>query len=228
MAEKQKLSESDTIILSLHERWWKKMLAGEKILEIRKTAPTKKDREYRVLVYVTGGGGVCGEFICTDFMKIKMLPQLLETHKKQSCLTENQIREYAGESKRNLWRWPVTEVKEYYNPHPLNLYGLKNPPQSWCYYRGEEVPDIMTINNLANTCGYFFNAELDPELMCHGVNNGYNCRHPEQEENCGGIGCCYQWSCPLANVVPADEEDCEKYGLDYEESEFVLVYQKGQ
>ena len=72
MAEKQGVSELDTIILSLHERWWKKMLAGEKILEIRKTAPTKKDREYRVLVYVTGGGGVCGEFICTDFMKIKM------------------------------------------------------------------------------------------------------------------------------------------------------------
>ena len=66
MAEKQGVSELDTIILSLHERWWKKMLAGEKILEIRKTAPTKKDREYRVLVYVTGGGGVCGEFICTD------------------------------------------------------------------------------------------------------------------------------------------------------------------
>lgn len=42
MAEKQKLSKLDTIILSLHERWWKKMLAGEKILEIRKTAPTKK------------------------------------------------------------------------------------------------------------------------------------------------------------------------------------------
>ena len=56
MAEKKSVSESDTIILSLHERWWKKMLAGEKILEIRKTAPVQKDREYRVLVYVTGGG----------------------------------------------------------------------------------------------------------------------------------------------------------------------------
>ena len=86
----------------------------------------------------------------------------------------------------------------------------------------------MAINNLANICGYFFNAELDPELKCHGVNNGYNCKHPEQEENCSGIGCCYQWSCPLENVIPADEEDCKKYGLDYEESEFVLVYQKGQ
>ena len=174
MAEKKSVSESDTIILSLHERWWKKMLAGEKILEIRKTAPVQKDREYRVLVYVTGGGGVCGEFTCTDFMKIKMLPALLETHKKQSCLTENQIREYAGEAKKNLWGWAVTDVKEYYNPHPLGLYGLKKPPQSWCYYKGQEVPDIMTINNLANICGYFFNAELDPETNCGGVNNGYN------------------------------------------------------
>lgn len=44
MAEKQKLSELDTIILSLHERWWKKMLAREKILEIRKTAPRRKTK----------------------------------------------------------------------------------------------------------------------------------------------------------------------------------------
>ena len=36
MAEKQRLSESDTIILSLHDRWWGKVLAGEKPLEIRK------------------------------------------------------------------------------------------------------------------------------------------------------------------------------------------------
>ena len=33
MAEKQRLSESDTIILSLHDRWWKKVLAGEKPLD---------------------------------------------------------------------------------------------------------------------------------------------------------------------------------------------------
>ena len=92
MAEKKSMSVSDTVILSLHERWWKKMLAGEKILEIRKTAPAKKDREYRVIVYVTGGGGVCGEFICTDFMKIKIFPELLETHREQSCLTDSQIR----------------------------------------------------------------------------------------------------------------------------------------
>ena len=59
-----------------------------------------------------------------------------------------------------------------------------------------------------------------PEAPC-APNNGYNCRHPKQEEKQNGVGCCFQWSCPLA--IPADEEDCEKYGCEYEESEFVLV-----
>ena len=82
---------------------------------------------------------------------------------------------------------------------------------------------IMTINEFANKCGYFYNAKFDPEAPC-APNNGYNCRHPQQEEKYNGVGCCFQWSCPLA--IPADEEDCEKYGYDYEESEFVLVDEK--
>ena len=69
MAEKQRLSESDTIILSLHDRWWGKVLAGEKPLEIRKTRPAGKG-SYRVLVYVTGTGEIKGEFVCKEFLKI--------------------------------------------------------------------------------------------------------------------------------------------------------------
>ena len=68
MAEKQRLSESDTIILSLHDRWWGKVLAGEKPLEIRKTRPAGKG-SYRVLVYVTGTGEIKGEFVCKEFLK---------------------------------------------------------------------------------------------------------------------------------------------------------------
>lgn len=233
MAEKQRLSESDTIILSLHDRWWVKVLAGEKPLEIRKTRPAGQG-PFRVLVYVTGTGEIKGEFACKDFLKIRTIPEVQSRAGLQkidvqagSCLTGQQLKEYAGSSGKPLWGWYVSEVKEYYTPHPLSLYGLKRPPQSWQYYRGEDVPDIMTINQLANICGYFFNAELDPDSE-FSPNNGYNCRHEGQQEKDGGVGCCYQWSCPLENVIPADEEDCKKYGLDYEESEFVLVYRGKQ
>lgn len=232
MAEKQRLSESDTIILSLHDRWWKKMLAGEKPLEIRKTRPAGKGN-FRVLVYVTGTGAIQGEFTCNRFFKIRTIPEVQDWAgvqkvdvQKESCLTKQQLKEYAGESGKPLWGWSVSGEKEFYTPHPLSLYGLKRPPQSWQYYRGEEVPDIMTINDLANICGHFFNAELDPDCE-FAPNNGYNCRHPENGEKEAGVGCCYQWGCPLQNVCQADEEDCEKYGLDYEESEFVLVYREG-
>lgn len=44
-----------TIIAALHEKWWVKMKAGEKLLEIRKTRP-KEPGPFRVLVYITGTG----------------------------------------------------------------------------------------------------------------------------------------------------------------------------
>lgn len=236
MAENQGLSESDTIILSLHDRWWKKILAGEKTLEIRKTRPAVWwNGSFRVLVYVTGTGTIQGEFTCNHFWKIRTLPEPQKATgvsgsisvQGESGLTKQELKEYAGKSGKALWGWAVEGAKEYETPHPLSLYGLKRPPQSWQYYKGEDVPDIMTINQLANSCGYFFNAELDPDFE-FAPNNGYNCRHPENGEKEDGVGCCYQWGCPLQNVCPADEEDCGKYGLDYEESEFVLVYrQKG-
>jgi hypothetical protein len=78
----------------------------------------------------------------------------------------------------------------------------------------------MEINTLANRCGYFFNANFEPEAKAT-PNNGYNCRHPEQSENYQGVGCCFSWSCPLG--YEADEEDCESFGLECEESEFIIV-----
>lgn len=233
MAEKQRLSESDTIILSLHDRWWGKVLAGEKPLEIRKTRPAGQG-PFRVLVYVDGTGEIKGEFVCKNFLKIRTIPEVQRWAGVQkidvqagSCLTGQQLKEYVGENGKPLWGWYVSQAKEYYTPHPLSLYGLKRPPQSWQFYRGEDVPDIMTINQLANICGHFFNAELDPDSE-FSPNNGYNCRNPKNETKENGIGCCYQWSCPIENVIPADEEDCEKYGLDYEDGEFVLVYRGKQ
>lgn len=158
MAENQRLSESDTIILSLHDRWWKKMLAGEKPLEIRKTKPAGQG-PFRVLVYVTGTGAIQGEFNCNHFFKIRTIPEPQELEgmgsginvQVGSCLTKQQLKEYAGDSGKPLWGWSESGAKEFYTPHPLSLYGLKRQPQSWQYYRGEDVPDIMTINQLANS-----------------------------------------------------------------------------
>ena len=59
--EAPELEEMPVVILSLHQKWWQKMAAGEKVLELRKTTPQCK-APFRVLVYVTGGVGIVGEF----------------------------------------------------------------------------------------------------------------------------------------------------------------------
>lgn len=85
---------------------------------------------------------------------------------------------------------------------------------------------IEELNRFANRCGYFYNAYLEKDIS---VNNGYNCRHPEQEEyeieDGEKIGSCYCWSCPLA--YEADEEDflnpeIDNQGYEFEEMEFVV------
>lgn len=118
MAENQRLSESDTIILSLHDRWWKKMLAGEKVLEIRKTRPAAAG-PFRVLVYITGTGAIQGEFTCNSFLKMRTIPEPQE--RAGSCLTKQQLKEYAGDSGKPLWGWSVSGAKEYAD-HPAFIF----------------------------------------------------------------------------------------------------------
>lgn len=216
--EKQTWSKADiermpVVIISLHEKWWYKIAAGEKLLEIRKNKPARPG-PFKVLAYITGTGCIYGQFVCPEVLEVKNYEEIAEKSKVPIA----KLHEY-GKGKK-LAGWKIENVTEFITPQPLALYEMKRPPQAWCYYNGAVVPDLMTINNFANICGYFYNAEFDPEATCT-PNNGYNCRHPEQEESYGGTGCCYQWSCPLA--CSADEEDCEKYGIEYEESEFVLV-----
>lgn len=69
---------------------------------------------------------------------------------------------------------------------------------------------IIHIDEMVEICG-FFTTETT-------VNNGYGCKHPNQEETDVDFrtdkkhGKCYCWSCPLANE--ADLQDMKK--LDQE------------
>jgi hypothetical protein len=93
---------------------------------------------------------------------------------------------------------------------------------------------IYSINDFANRCGYFYNACLDKENFC--CNNGYNCRHPQQEETARNpdtghdVGMCYAWSCPLG--FEAEQEDFNDPNINnngYEECEegnFIVVDDK--
>ncbi len=70
---------------------------------------------------------------------------------------------------------------------------------------------VASFNELAHVCPYFTTE--------YGVNNGYGCMHPEQEEtgdDTNGIarGKCYCWSCSLG--VEPDEDDFENPEVDWD------------
>ena len=107
------------------------MAAGEKVLELRKTKPQCK-APFRVLVYVTGGAGVLGEFyFARRFLEIKNF----EEAEKKSKVPAHDIHNYAAGSHNKVYGWEVADVKEYPRAVTLEELGIKRAPQSWQYMR---------------------------------------------------------------------------------------------
>lgn len=125
------LQEMAVVVLSLHQKWWwQKMAAGEKVLELRKSKPQCK-APFRVLVYVTGGVGVVGEFVCQEVLEIKNF----EEAEKKSRVPAHDIHNYAAGSRNKVYGWEITAVKEYPQAVALEELGMKRAPQSWQYVR---------------------------------------------------------------------------------------------
>lgn len=85
------------VLMSMKPEWWEKILAGDKVLEIRKTHPQSKnhaDLEWplTVLVYVSGTGAVQGQFLCPGYTETNFMPYL----EKLSCVPLADLKEYAG------------------------------------------------------------------------------------------------------------------------------------
>ena len=116
------------IIISLHPEWWQEIRLGHKLLEIRKTRP-RGNGPYTVLVYVTGGVGVVGEFVCGCFYKLDTVPGL-----PTWALPPQESG--TGDSGKPLWGWHISNVREYEKPLSLPEVGVKKAPQSWCYIGG--------------------------------------------------------------------------------------------
>lgn len=124
------------IILSLHPEWWPRMLSGEKLLEIRKTAPHPVYFPLRVIVYLTVP--VCrvvGEFTCNTARKIT---GSYEEIAAESCLRPCQLKNYADG--KVIRAWEISNPIQYEKQRKVEDYGMKRPPQSWCYLERGKAP----------------------------------------------------------------------------------------
>lgn len=156
-----------SVLISIQPKWCELIASGKKTIEVRKSVP-KLNRPFKCYIYCTQGKAkdlfscgdwiyqnrmkVIGEFVCRGVMDggSKLLP-------KQSCLTLEEIWEYA--KGKTVYGWRIAELEIYDKPKELSEFyrpcdrfldcitckrlvrndflscdnKITRPPQSWCY-----------------------------------------------------------------------------------------------
>lgn len=127
------------ILISIKRPWSRKILSGEKTVELRKTAPRVPKGEHITLwLYESGKYGsreITGKFRMIYTIPLRHMPfgGALEDIKRDACVTEEQLRSYMP-----CCAWGVCDPVNL-APVPLSVIGLKRPPQSWQYLTDEQV-----------------------------------------------------------------------------------------
>ena len=156
---------SKAVLISIHPEWVRKIMSGQKTIEVRKTRP-KMNPPFKCYIYRSVQGGVIGEFVCDDiFERIVQVGTSCETPEyclcdwnmdctpldgliADACLTKEALEKYLDGSIG--FGWHSSNLKIYEHPRDLwEFTGLREvkfgwepvpiirPPQSWRYVEEE-------------------------------------------------------------------------------------------
>lgn len=85
-------------------------------------------------------GYVIGEFECTQIEELTEMFYIDEPYRfpdrGNCCLTMEELKKYGGG--KRLYAWHIDNFKRYDNKKVLSDFGMKRPPQSWCYLKKTE------------------------------------------------------------------------------------------
>lgn len=138
----------NAVLISIQPKWCKKIASGEKTVEVRKTRPKIKtpfkcyiyESKGKVkfysqpmpIPYYEGKGMVIGEFVCNKITLTSMWRLLGQTGRcakrtedeekfpLRSCLTLDEIGDYAGSEHRILYGWHISDLVIYDKPKGLS------------------------------------------------------------------------------------------------------------
>ena len=152
-AEKVKKS----VLISLRPKWCSEIIFGKKRVEVRKNKP-KLNVPFSCLIYCTKDyslgefyvskdkfaspcqGWVIGELVCDNIITTSWFitpdhPMWEDGFNEEMCLTDRELFEYSKGG--TFYEWHISDLVIYDKPKSLSEFGIKKPPQSWCYvYQG--------------------------------------------------------------------------------------------
>lgn len=121
------------IVMAIKPRHIRNMEKGIKKYELRKTKPAKRGN-YTVWICESGSGGkIVARFDC------HVWPEMTNTDDKViasvCAITPAEVRGYKQDGRPRLYGWLVQSFKYFETSEVLHItdFGLKRPPQSWCY-----------------------------------------------------------------------------------------------
>ena len=126
------------VILSIHPELAKLIYEGKKTLELRKNIPMNTVN----IVYLYETAPICK---VTGFFKYLLHKDIIT---EKSCVPVEEIKNYFGKSEE-IFGWICNaghKGNQFAYPVELSEFGIKRPPQSWCYTK---------VTSNAKTVEYF-------------------------------------------------------------------------
>lgn len=145
---------NNAVMLSIRPEWCARIAFNEQTVEVRKTRP-KIEPPFKCYIYETkseseipwvdedghfiykGRGAVIGEFVCDTIFNLSVrysdpTSEIAIQGFPYTGMTDREIMGYLGNGKPG-YGWHISNLVIYDTPRPLSDFGLKRPPQSWCY-----------------------------------------------------------------------------------------------
>ena len=144
------------VLLSIKPQYCELIASGKKTIELRKSRP-KIETPFKSYIYECNWknnsfyaykhkgrlGKVIGEFVCDNISAYPYFDNgysisygyvTITTRMIQKmCLDLSELEDYGNYKK--LYGWHISDLIIYNKPKDLIEFGLKRPPQSWCYVK---------------------------------------------------------------------------------------------
>jgi predicted transcriptional regulator len=124
-----------SVLMSIQAKHNRNIESGAKKAELRTVAP-KLETPFKVYTYESGLDGrhkVVNEWICNDITTWLMYIGLPAHLSIVACVSNDYIWKYCDRGRKDICEMRISALKVYDKPKELSEFGVKRPPQSWCY-----------------------------------------------------------------------------------------------